>query len=76
MGIAWLLIGIIIGLGLGLTTIHRSLPKAVGSLRVDHSDPDSEPYLFMEIDQDGMDVIRNSNYIILKVNLKSYISQD
>lgn len=76
MGATWLLIGILIGLGLGLIIFRHSLPKVVGSLRVDHSDPDSGPYLFMEIDQGGMSTIQNSNYIILKVNLKSYISQD
>ena len=49
--------------------------KTVGSLRVDQSDPDSGPYLFLEVSQGGMEKIRKQKYVTMKVNLESYISQ-
>lgn len=67
-----LLIGVLIGFGVSFFF----KPKNVGSLRVDHSDPDSGPYLFMEIAKGGMDKIRSSKYITLKVEIKNYISRD
>lgn len=49
--------------------------KSVGSLRVDYADPDSGPYLFLELSRQGMGVIERKKYILLKVNLKNDLSQ-
>jgi len=51
-----------------------SLIKPVGSLRVDESDPDSGPYLFLELDRSGADAIYKQRYVRLRVELKNYIS--
>lgn len=48
--------------------------KPIGSLRVDDSDPDSGPYLFLELDPDGADAIYKQRYVRLRVELKNYIS--
>ena len=48
--------------------------KPVGSLRVDESDPDSGPYLFLELDRSGADAIYKQRYVRLRVELKNYIS--
>ena len=64
-------VGIIVGI---ILHIVFSQIKSVGTIRVDHSDPDSGPYLFLEIKHGGMEKIKKKKYVVLKVNLKSYIS--
>jgi hypothetical protein len=67
-----LLIGILIGI-LIARFIFRDKP--IGSLRVDQSDPDSGPYLFLELSPGGADEIYKKKYVSLQVDLKDYISQ-
>lgn len=68
-----LLIGTIIGLILSRFVFKE---KPVGLLRVDQSDPDSGPYLFLELSHEGADAIYKKKYVVLKVNLKDYISHE
>ena len=70
-----LMIGLLIGIMVGVLLprfIFREKP--VGSLRVDESDPDSGPYLFLELDRSGVDAIYKQRYVRLRVELKNYIS--
>ena len=67
-----LLIGILIGI-LIARFIFRDKP--IGSLRVDQSDPDSGPDLFLELSPDGAGEIYKKKYVSLRVDLKDYISQ-
>ena len=66
-----LLIGVVIGM---LVSRFIFREKPVGSLRVDESDPDSGPYLFLELDRSGADAIYKQRYVRLRVELKNYIS--
>ena len=66
-----LLIGVVIGM---LVSRFIFREKPVGSLRVDESDPDSGPYLFLELDRYGADEIYKQRYVRLRVELKNYIS--
>lgn len=66
-----LLIGVVIGM---LVSRFVFREKSVGSLRVDESDPDSGPYLFLELDRSGADAIYKKRYVHLRVELKNYIS--
>ena len=68
-----LLIGIVVGLILSRFIFKE---KPVGSLRVDQSDPDSGPYLFLELSHEGVDAIYKKRYVVLKVNIKNYISHE
>ena len=71
-----LVIGLVIGLIAGvLLSRFIFCDNVVGSLRVDESDPDSEPYLFLELDRSFEDSIYKRRYIRLRVKLKNYISQ-
>lgn len=45
---------------------------SIGSLRIDTSDPDDEPYLFLELSKSVKHIYRQK-YVTLKVNTKSYI---
>lgn len=67
-----LVIGIIVGMTLSRLIFGE---KAVGSLRVDTSDPDSGPYLFLELNRNSTDEIYRKRYIRLKVEIKNYISR-
>lgn len=46
--------------------------RSVGSLRIDTSDPDDGPYLFLELSKD-VDVVYQRKYVTLRVNTKSFI---
>lgn len=48
--------------------------KSVGSIRIDTSDPEYDPYLFLELSKDIPTVCRK-RYISLKVIVKNFISQ-
>ncbi|WP_336526933.1 hypothetical protein [Bacteroides acidifaciens] len=65
-----LAIGIVVG---SIITRIVTKPLDFGTLRIDTSDPDG-PFMFLELSKD-VDVVASKKYIILKVNLKSYISQ-
>ena len=71
MPLIWLLVGILIGL---LVSRFIFKDKPIGSLRVDQSDQDSEPYLFLELDQGGMNDIYKKQFVRLRVKIKNYIS--
>jgi hypothetical protein len=47
---------------------------SVGTLRIDHSDPEDSPYLFLELKKD-IAFISSKQYVIVKVNLKDHFSQ-
>ena len=68
-----IIVGIIIGIVFG-RRVFRS--DVVGSLRIDQSDPDSGPYLFLELSHKGADAIYKKRYVVLKVNIKDYISHE
>lgn len=68
-----MVIGIVIGVVIGRQVFRRDV---VGSLRVDQSDPDSGPYLFLELSHKGANAIYKKKYVVLKVNLKDYISHE
>lgn len=66
------IVGILIGFfGRGFF-LHR---EAIGVLRLDRSDPDG-PNLFLEMKEESMNRIQHNKYVMMEVNLKSYISRD
>ena len=67
-----LVIGILIGLFIERYIFQE---KPIGSLRVDQSDPDSGPYLFLELDPGRANVIYKKQRVSLRVKIKNYISR-
>lgn len=55
-------------------TIGRQ-EKAVGELRVETSDPDDGPYLFLELHTKPEEIMKR-NHVKLTVNTKSFISHE
>ena len=54
--------------------IKKSLDSLVGTLRVDTSDPDDNPYMFLELSKNVTDVTSKKS-VLLKVSTENYISQ-
>ena len=66
-------IGILVGILIGFVfRIFMSKSKSVGSLRIDTSDPDDGPYLFLELSK-GLVEIYRKKYVMLKVDIQNYI---
>lgn len=65
------IVGLIVSIA--LTIFLNRKEKAVGDLRIDHSDPDN-PYLFLELNI-GLEELSKKNEVVLRVKLKDYISQ-
>lgn len=49
--------------------------KTIGKLRVDHSEPDEPPALFLEMNTDP-DSIVNKPYVVLSVEAKDFIPHE
>ena len=47
--------------------------RAIGTIKMDTSDPDSPPYLFAEFEPNGFDTLQKSEYVIMKVDLTGYL---
>ena len=65
-------LGLIAG-GVAVTVLYHV--SRIGTLRLDASDPDERPYMFLEL-RKGIGNIWNKKYVILDVNNKPYISQN
>ena len=53
---------------------HRS--KEIGTLRLDRSIPDEPPYLFLELDPDGMSRISRHKTVTLRVRTDNYLPRN
>ena len=65
-----------VGVSLGVSIasiIFRS--HFIGDLRIDNSDPDDVPYLFLELSKDIGEIYRKK-YVIFKVSLKNFIPHE
>ncbi len=65
-------IGVLIGFVCATIAIRT---KSVGSLRVDTSDSDDSPYLFLELSKDIEEIYRKK-YVTFKVRLKNFIPHE
>lgn len=68
---------ILVGIGFMIGYVMTALlfrVFRVGTLRVDTSDPDDRPYMFLELSKNVQAVMRKK-YIVLKVSTKNFISQ-
>lgn len=64
-----LVIGILIGV---VATVIITQIKSVGSLRIYTSDPEDDPYLFLELSKE-VSYIYRKKYVLLKVNTDNLI---
>lgn len=66
MEILFLVGGVIVGIFLAILILRK---EPIGTLRVDYSDPDSGPYLFLEIPQKNTHLITQKKTVTFKVDL-------
>ena len=66
MELLFLLVGMLIGAVVATTLLVK---KPIGTLKVDSSDPDSAPYLFLEIDSGKAYKLRKDKHVMLRVDL-------
>lgn len=68
------LIALIIGIAVGfLAAVLIFHANEVGTLRIDDSDPDSPPYLFLEVEHGKSHILQRSKYVRMKVDLHGYL---
>lgn len=60
--------------GYALAMAKKSAHNLIGTLRVDNSIPEEGPHLYLELDK-GIPEIKQHDYVTLRVNTESYISQ-
>jgi hypothetical protein len=73
MNIIIFVLGFILGVIL-TTTYILSKYFNVGSLRIDTSDPQEDPYVFLELAKE-IKYIQRKKYVLLKINTKNYITR-
>lgn len=71
MELGFLLVGYLLGCIVTMLIFRKFI---VGVLRVDRSDPDDQPYMFLELSK-STDAVTSKKYVILKVHDENYISQ-
>lgn len=74
MEIALLLVGMGVG-SIFTYVILKRRQHSIGTIRVDRSIPDEEPYLFLELNSGVGEIMRNRQ-VLLDVKVENYISQD
>lgn len=68
-----IVIGIIVGIIIGGVVTYLIFGAfSVGSLRVDHSIPEDEPYLFLELTRNVSTILRKK-FVVLKVRAEDFI---
>ncbi len=65
--------GVALGVMLGVLISRMFRKHPVGSLRVDHSDPEG-PYIFLEL-HESIEELSKQETILLNVRLEDYIPQ-
>lgn len=70
-----ILSGFLMGFGIGQIVRDMITRKTIdGVLRIDHSDPNDRPYIFLELKSDP-EVIGKHKFVTIEVSTKNYISQ-
>lgn len=66
MEVIFFVVGTIVGI---IVTSMFFRKEPIGTIRVDNSDPDSPPYLFLELDNGKGYRLQKDKFIMLKVDL-------
>ena len=72
-----LITGTLVGFGLGYSILTLTYKKkCVGTLREDHSDPTEAPYLFLELEPNGLEKIHKNKSVVLNVRIENYLPRN
>ena len=77
MILLYVITSFIVGFGLGLIFFYKPSLKPMGVIRVDRSDPDDPPYLFLELaNKKIVDKLGHGDIVCFQVSTENYISQE
>lgn len=72
----WILLALVGGILVGAVAASVFIyAKAIGSLRVDHSDLSEPPYLFLEVEKNP-DTLEHGKIVVLRVKRENLISHE
>ena len=72
----WILLALVGGFLVGAVAASVFIyAEAIGSLRVDHSDPSEPPYLFLEVEKNP-DTLEHGKLVVLRVKRENLISHE
>lgn len=72
----WILLALVGGIVIGIAAATAFIyAKAIGSLRVDHSDPSEPPYLFLEVEKNP-EALDHGKLVVLRVKRENFISHE
>lgn len=69
--IIFIAVGMILGILLDKWSVRKN---RVGILRVDHSDPTDQPYIFLEATESVYEIAKRK-YVLMDVEIRNYISR-
>lgn len=72
MDIFYVIVAVLLGFALGYISNAK---RVMGVMRIDNSDPEDEPYLFLEL-KTGIGKLEHGDIVSFKVNTESYISHE
>lgn len=72
VAIGAMIIGVAIGFSIGKAKYYQ---WPIGDLRVDQSDPDSPPQLFLELDKD-VPAVMTKKYVAFRVKVEDFIPHE
>jgi len=76
MNYLWMTISYATGLLAGLIIAYIYIrSRSVGCIRIDRSDPEEPPLLFLEL-HTSVETVSNGKYVILSVKNKNFINHD
>ena len=63
------IVGIVIGIVIAALSVRMHLS---GNLRIDHSIPEDDPYMFLELTKD-VNTVLHKKFVVLKVRAEDFI---
>lgn len=72
MSMLYIIAALVLGFAIGRLS---NIKQVIGVIRVDNSDPEDGPYLFLELKK-GMAKFEHGDIVSFKINTESYISHD
>ena len=77
---SWLMfvLGLLVGTLIALRFVDRFYIRRspIGMLRVDQSDPNEAPYLFLEVFPGGREAILTKDYVVLRVRREDFLPHE
>lgn len=71
-GVLAFIIGVFTGFDFGKMKYHQ---RPIGDLRVDQSDPDSPPHLFLELDE-NIPAIMSKKSVVFRVKVEDFVPHE